>query len=119
MDEKRGKALRQSTLRRDELLRNIEILEQALKRAGPSIERLGRTLAQNPSNVRPSSLREHTFELPGGVTIMLNWDEVRCTVTKLKEARDELFSVQMVLEPGIPADDGVKPPTGGRPSGVC
>ena len=100
-DEERGKALLENVQRRDELLREIQNLEWKLKQAGPAIERLGRALADDPSCVQPS-LREHTFELPRNVTVMLNSNEVRRAVTELKEARDELFSINMALEPEIP-----------------
>ena len=100
-DEERAASVLKNTRRRDELRGNIQILEQKLRKAGSSIERLGRALSENPSNVR-QSVREHAFELPNGVSITLPFDEVRHAVVELQEARDELFSVNAVLEPGIP-----------------
>ena len=58
--------------RRGELRRDIQNLEQKLKNAGRAIERLGRALSENPSNVR-QSVRDHAFELSGGVSITLHF----------------------------------------------
>ena len=52
-----------AVLRRDELRHDIQILERKLKNAGRAIERLGRALSENPSDVR-QSVRELDFELP-------------------------------------------------------
>ena len=100
-EEERATAVLANIRRRDELLRDIQILEQQLKKAGPGIERLGRDLSGNPSSVR-QSVREHAFELSGGVSITLHFDEVKRAVVELQQAHDELFSVNAVLEPGIP-----------------
>ena len=100
-EDERATAVLENIRRRDELRRDIQILEQKLKKAGLSIERLGRALSENPSNVR-QSVREHAFELSGGVSITLHFDEVKRAVVELQQAHDELFSVNAVLEPGIP-----------------
>ena len=100
-EEERAKAVLENIRRRDELFRDIQILEQKLKKAGPTLERLGRALATDPSSVRPS-VRKHAFELPGGVSITLHFDELDRAVAELRDARDELFSVNAVLAPRIP-----------------
>ena len=100
-EEERATAVLANYRRRDELHRDIQILEQQLREAGLSIERLGRALSENPSDVR-QSVREHAFELPNNVSINLPFDEVRRSVVDLQEAYKELFSVNAVLEPGIP-----------------
>ena len=99
-EDERATAVLENIRRRDELLRDIQILEQKLKNAGRAIERLGRALSENPSNVR-QSVRELDFELSNGQIITLNCDDLRRAVVDLKEAQDELLSVNMVLEPGI------------------
>ena len=48
-DEERAEAVLENIRRRDELRRDIQILEQKLKNAGRAIERLGRALSENPS----------------------------------------------------------------------
>ena len=60
-EEERATAVLANIRRRDELRRDIEILVNELKQAGRDIERFGRALSHNPSNVRPS-VREHSFE---------------------------------------------------------
>ena len=91
-DEERAEAVLENIRRRDELRHDIQILEQKLKNAGRAIERLGRALSENPSDVR-QSVRELDFELPRGEIITLHCDDLRRAVVGLKEAHDELFSV--------------------------
>ena len=99
-DAERAEAVLENIRSREKLARDIQILEQKLRQAGGHIESLGRALSENPANVR-LSIRENAFKLSGGVSITLNYDEVRRMVADLTQARNDLFSVNAVLEPRI------------------
>ena len=99
-EEERNAILLADIERRHQLARDIEILENELKQAGRDIERFGRTLSDNPSNVRPS-VREHSFEYSTGGAVKVNFEAVRKMVGQLAQARDDLVSANAALEPRI------------------
>ena len=97
-EDERDAEMLKNLKRRDELQRDIPILEQKLGEIGGHMARLARALSENPGDVRVSA-RANTFELLGGESVMLDFKGVARAVAELQEARDELVSVNAALEP--------------------
>lgn len=99
-EEERAAEVLATMRRRDELRRDVQLLERKLKDAGKHIERLGKALKESPVQVRKSA-RENAFELPGNVVITVDFDDLKRAVVDLHASKDDLRSVNAALDPGM------------------
>lgn len=99
-DEERASAVLESMRQRDELRRDICILNKKLREAGESMLKLGRALEKEPASVK-RSVRDHTFELPNGTSVKINSGELGRAVADLSDAHKKLVAADSVLEPRL------------------